>query len=173
MELGPLWIAGQPYVMHDLTGDRQTFVEGLRSRWAPLLGQRMPKLIQRDVKDDEFTEKYVPTNFPVAPLLDCMWELLLSKPGSEFLDGRNKDAAKLVALLSNHSAYLNNALVQLYPYIFRNGGEFVDMVNDLKSTACWKRTVAIVPVLNPDTLPTLAGVGRSSLDYTALYTAGE
>ena len=174
VELDTLWIAGNPYVMHDLTGDRQTLVEGPWSLWVPPPGQRMPKPIQRDVEGDEFTEGYVPTNFLVAPLVHCMWELLKLNPAvTLFLDGRNEDAAKLVALLSNHPVYRNNALVQLYPYTFRNGVEFVDMVNDLSPTASWKRTVAIAPVLNPDTLPTLAGVGRNSLDYAILYTAGE
>ena len=167
VELDPLWIAGKPYVMHDLTGDRW-------SLWTP--GQPMPKYIQRDVELEgvDFTERYVPTNFPVAPLLRCMWELLsLNSAVTIFLDGRNEDAAKLVALVSNHPVYRNNVLVQFYPYTFRNGVEFVDMVGDLNPAAGWKRTVAVAPVLNPDTLPALAGVGRNSLDYTALYTAGE
>lgn len=172
VELDPLWIAGNPYVMHDLTGDRQTLFQGAWSLWPP--GQRMPQYIQRDVEGAKFTEKYVPTNFPVAPLLHCLWELLaLNSAGTIFLDGRNEDAAKLVALISNHPAYRNNALVQCYPYTFRNGVEFVDMVGELNPAAGWKRTVAVAPVLNPDTLPTLAGVGRYSLDYAALYTAGQ
>jgi len=168
VELDPLWITGKPYVMHDLTGDRQTLFEGPWSLWTP--GQRMPKYIQRDV---EGGERYVPTNFPAAPLLHCIWELLLLNSAvTIFLDGRNEDAAKLVALISNHPVYHNNVLVQFYPYTFRNGVEFVDMVGDLNPARSWKRTVAVAPVLNPDTLPALAGVGRNSLDHTALYTAG-
>jgi hypothetical protein len=157
VELDPLWIGGKPYVMPDLTGDQQTLSKGPRSLRTP--GQSMH--IPQDL------EGYVPINFPVAPLLHCMWELLLL-----FLDSRNDDAAKLVALVSNHPAYCNNALVQFYPYTFRNGVEFIDMVGNLNPAISWKRTVAVAPVLIPDTLPTLAGVGRNSLDYTALYTGG-
>ena len=72
---------------------------------------------------------------------------------------------------STQATYLR-PLVQLYPYTFRNGVEFVDMVGDLNPAGGWKRTVAVAPVLNLDTLPTLAGVGQNSLDYTALFTAG-
>jgi hypothetical protein len=51
VELNPLWIAGKLYVMHDLTGNCQTLVEG-----PGLLDQRMSKYIQRDLKGTEFTE---------------------------------------------------------------------------------------------------------------------
>ncbi|KAH8997062.1 hypothetical protein EDB83DRAFT_924124 [Lactarius deliciosus] len=161
VELDPLWITGNPYIMHDLTGDRQTLSEGPWSRWAP--GQHTPKYIQRDVEGAEFTEKYILANDPFAPLLDCMWELLLSNSAvTIFLDGCNDDAAKLVALVSNHPAYHNNALVQChcYPYTFRNGVEFVDRVGELNPAADWKRTVSVTPVLNPDMLPALAGVRK-------------
>lgn len=168
VELDPLWISGEPYVMHDLTGDRQTLFEGVWSQWTP--GRHMPKYIQRDVEGGEFTERYVPTKFPVAPLLSCMWELLLLNSAvTIFLDGRNEDAAKLVALVSNHPAYRNNTVVQIYPYSFRNGVEFINMVSDLNPALGWKRTVAVAPILNPDTLPTLT---EKSLDYVALYNAG-
>ncbi|KAH9047091.1 hypothetical protein EDB84DRAFT_1227491, partial [Lactarius hengduanensis] len=58
VELDPLWITGSPYVMHDLTGDRQTLFQGAWSMWPPR--QPMPHYIQRDVEGAEFTEKYVP-----------------------------------------------------------------------------------------------------------------
>ena len=171
VELDPLWIAGKPYVMHNLIGDQQTLFQGPWEIWAP--GQPMPKYIQQDVEGDEFTKRYVPTEISIIPLMHCMWELLLlNSAATIFLDGRNEDAAKLVALVSNHRVYHNNALVQLYPYTFRNGIEFVDSVGGLNPAINWKRTVAVAPVLNPDTLPKLAGIGQTSLDYTALYTAG-
>ncbi|KAF9022656.1 hypothetical protein BDZ89DRAFT_1070480 [Hymenopellis radicata] len=139
-----------------IIGDRKMLFEAPWTLWTP--GQ----------------PNYIPTNLPVVPLLDCMSELiLLNSAMTIFLDGRNEDAAKLVALVSNNPVYLDNALVQFYPYTFRNGIEFVDMVGAFNPSMNWKRTVAVAPVLNPDTLPTLAGVGRNSLNYMALYTAGE
>ncbi|OJA17299.1 hypothetical protein AZE42_11757 [Rhizopogon vesiculosus] len=160
--------------MHDLSDDRQTLVEGPWSLWTPQPGARMPKYIVRDVEGSEFTEKYVPTNLSVTELHHCIWELLSYNSGvALFLDGRIEDGAKLAALLSNHPAYFNNALVQIYPYVFRDGGEFAKMVSEFDPAASWKRTVAIVPVLSPDTLPTLARVGRQSLEYSALYKAGK
>jgi len=171
VELDPLWIDGEPYVMHDLTGVRQTLFQGPWSEWTP--DQPMPKYIQRDVKGDNFTEKYIPTNYPVILLIKCMWELLsLNSAVTIFLDGRNEDAAKLVALVSTLPAFHNHALVQLYPYTFRNGADFVNFVNDFNPADSWKTTVAVAPVLNPETLPILAKVGPNSLDYTALYIAG-
>jgi hypothetical protein len=41
VELDPLWIARKPYVMHNLTGDRQMLFQGPWAIWT--LGQCMPK----------------------------------------------------------------------------------------------------------------------------------
>ena len=38
VELDPLWINGDPYIMHDLTGDRQTLVQGAWSQGTHLAG---------------------------------------------------------------------------------------------------------------------------------------
>ena len=177
VELDPLWINGDPYIMHDLTEDRQMIVQGAWSQWTHPAGQQMPNYIQRGVKGAEFTERYVPTSFRITSLAECISNLLsYNSEATLFLDGRNEDSAKLVVFLSQNAAYRNNALVQLYPYTFRNGVEFVEAINELSPATpaiAWKRNVSIVPVLNPDTLPALAGVGRDSLDYTTLYAAGK
>lgn len=156
VELDPLWIAGNPYAMHDFTVNQQTLLKGPWTLWNP--GQPMPKYIQ-DVEGSKYPERYIPTKFPVTPLLNCMWELLtLNSEMTIFLDGHNEDGAKLVALVSNHPTFHNNTLVQFYPYTFQNGIEFVDVVGGLNPAPGWQRTVAVAPILNPDTLPTLAGI---------------
>ena len=134
----------------------------------------MPNYILRDVKGAEFTERYIPTSYRVTSLAECISNLLShNSKATLFLDGRNHDSAKLVAFLSQNPAYHNNALVQLYPYSFRNGVVFVKAINELSPAIDWRRNVSIVPVLNPDTLHDLAGVRHDSLDYTTLYAAGK
>ncbi|OAX31906.1 hypothetical protein K503DRAFT_860564 [Rhizopogon vinicolor AM-OR11-026] len=165
---------GSMEALRRATVGRKTLVEVPWSLWTPPPGARMLKYIVRDVESPEFTEKYVPTNLSITALLHGLWELLsYNSAVTFFLNGRYEDGAKLAALLSNNPAYLNNALVQIYPYVFRNGSEFADMVNKFDPAPSWRRMVSIVPVLNPDTLPTLARVGRQSLEYSALYKAGK
>lgn len=178
VELDPFWIAGEPYVMDYLRGDQQTSFEGFWSQWAPLaLGQKMLKYILWNIKGPEFAQRHVPTAFPITPLLGYMSKLLsLNSAATLFLDGHNEDAAKLVALLSNHPAYQDNALVLLHPHAFQNGAKFVEMVNTSNLVApaiTWERAIAVASILDPDALPNLAGVECNSLNYTALYTAGE
>ncbi|KAG9311284.1 hypothetical protein JVU11DRAFT_8372 [Chiua virens] len=176
VELDPLWIRGEPYVMHDMSGDRQTLVQGPWSEWIPEPKEEMPKYIVRNVEGSEFTEKYFLTDLRVTHLEECIRDILSRNPAATlFLDGRDSAAAELVALISRQPAYQNNVLVQVYPYVYPDGSTFESRVNNVfpHADSSWKETVAILPVLNPDTLPILAHLPFQSDNYSALYNAGK
>ena len=86
-----------------------------------------------------------------------------------FLGDQHKNGAKLVILISNIPAYQQNVIIQIYPYVFQDSAEFVDMVSNLSPALGWKSTVAIVPTLSPDTLPMFAHASCHSLSYDVLY----
>ncbi|KAG9311283.1 hypothetical protein JVU11DRAFT_8371 [Chiua virens] len=150
-EINHEWINQKPYVIHDATSDQQTLPEG---PWS-----RLP---------------YNSSNLSIIPLQSCIWDLLSRNSAATiFLNAQNDDGAKLVTLISNIPAFKNNVLVQIHPYVFRDGSEFVNMVTNFTPAIDWKYMVAIVPVLDPDTLPMLAHTPYESLDYDVLYNAGQ
>lgn len=174
VELDVLWINGVAYVMHDLDGRRQTLQPGAWSLYSADSTEPPPEFIIRDVEGPHYTNKYVPTGCKMTPLFECMDELLALNPKvTMFLDGRNQDGARLVALLSQNPSYLNNAVIQYYPYTFRTAVEFTDMVETYGAAIGWKRTVKLAPVLNVDTLHLLARQTVSSLNYRELLSAGK
>lgn len=59
-ELDVLWIRGEPYVMHDLTGDQQMLYEGPWSNSSLQPGEEMPYFSIRDVEGSQYTEQYLP-----------------------------------------------------------------------------------------------------------------
>jgi hypothetical protein len=173
-ELDVLWIKEKPFVMHDLTGVRQTLYEGPWSTFSLQPWEKMPHFIIRDVEGAKYTEKHIMTNYVVTDLLSSLREILKQNPKATlFLDARNEDGAKVTAYLSHHSTFTNNVLIQIYPYTNRSGEEFVRLVEALDPEVSWKQKISIVPVLSADMLPRLAGVGRNSLDYQRLFEAGD
>lgn len=59
-ELDVLWIRGEPYVMHDSTGDQQMLYEGPWSNSSLQPGEEMPYFSIRDVEGSQYTEQYLP-----------------------------------------------------------------------------------------------------------------
>ena len=173
-ELDVLWIRGEPYVMHDLTGsDRQMLYEGPWSNSSLQPGGEMPYFIIQDVKGSQYNEQYITTNNKVTKLMHALYLLRrVNSKATFFLDARYEDGAKITAFLSKHPFAHDNSLVQIYPYTNRSGAEFVDEVERLKAELSWKRRIWIVPVLNADALPRLAGTGYTELDYNKLFKAG-
>ena len=172
-ELDVTWIRGEAYVVHDLTGDRQMFYEGpwLNSSLQP--GGEMPYFIIRDVEGSKYAEQYITTNKKVTELIDTLYRLMkINSKATFFLDAHYEDGAKVTAFLSKHPFAQDNSLIQIYPYTNRSGAEFVDEVESWKAEHGWKRKIWIVPVLNADALPRLAGIGYKELNYDKLLQAG-
>jgi len=173
-ELDVLWIRGEPHVMHDLTGDRQTLYEGPWSNFSLQPGEdSMPYFIIRDVEGSRYTKEYITTNNKVTELIHTLYLLMRqNSKATLFLDARYEDGAKLTAFLSKHQFAHDNSLIQIYPYTNRSGAEFVNEVERWKAELSWKRKIWIVPVLNADALPRLAGTRNKELDYHKLLKAG-
>jgi hypothetical protein len=159
--------------MHDLTGDRQTLYKGPWSSFSLQPGEEMPYFIIRDVQASQYTQQYIPTNNKVTELIHALYLLMRkNSKATLFLDARYEDGAKLTAFLSKHQFAHDNSLIQIYPYTNRSGAEFVNEVEHWKAELSWKRKMWIVPVLNGDTLPQLAGIKNKELDYHKLFKAG-
>ncbi|KAJ7236809.1 hypothetical protein C8J57DRAFT_1376248 [Mycena rebaudengoi] len=134
-------------------------------------------VVIRNFKAGKFTNEYIITGEKFLPLELMLLKIFSVNPAATvFLDARFSDSGDVVKWIMDHSEYSDRVVVFVHTFSFIDGAAFSTYVDSLGTPHHWRTTVAVVPVLIPSQLPTVAahclGAEACDSDYYKLYDAG-